>query len=228
MPAAGRMNGRIEVVAFDCDSTLSTLEGIDELARRAGAEQEISALTDAAMAGRVAMEEVYGRRLEAVRPGADDLAWLGDRYRATVVPDAARLVAALLAEGRQVHVVSGGLRPPVVALAADLGLGPDRVHAVDVRLDAQGGYLGFDEQAPTARGGGKATVMAELAAGRPAVLVGDGVTDLEARGPGIRVVGFGGVAVREAVREGADAWVAGPSLWPVLAVVHGWDGRAGR
>jgi phosphoserine phosphatase len=35
-------------VCFDCDSTLSRIEGIDELARRAGLEQEIAPLTDAA------------------------------------------------------------------------------------------------------------------------------------------------------------------------------------
>ena len=219
--------GRIEVVAFDCDSTLSTLEGIDELARRAGAEDEIARLTAAAMDGRVAMEAVYGRRLDLVRPGADDLAWLAGRYRDTVVPGASELIAALLAEGREVHVVSGGLRQPVAAFAGALGLRPDQVHAVAVDLDDEGRYRGWDGAAPTARGGGKAEILGRVAAGRPAVLVGDGVTDLEARAAGVRVIGFGGVAVRPRVRDAADAWVAGPSLLGVLDIVRGWDDPAG-
>jgi phosphoserine phosphatase len=220
------VGGRIGTVAFDCDSTLSTLEGIDELARRVGAADEIAALTAAAMDGRVAMEAVYGRRLDLVRPGADDLAWLADRYRETVVPGARELVAALVAEGRDVHIVSGGLRQPVVGFAAVLGLGPRQVHAVGVDLDDQGRYRGWDRTAPTARGGGKAEVMAQLAAGRAAVLVGDGATDLEARSAAVRVIGFGGVVARDRVREEADAWISGPSLQDVLAVVRGWDAAA--
>ncbi len=215
--------GPIAVVAFDCDSTLSTIEGIDELAVRAGAGGLIAALTRDAMAGHVSMEAVYGRRLALVRPGAEDLAWLGERYVATLVPGVRELVAALAAEGREVHIVSGGLRQPVVVLAEALGLPADRVHAVTVDLDELGRYRGWDREAPTARSGGKAEVVARLAAGRPVVMVGDGITDLETQAAGARVIGFGGVAVRAAVREGADAWVAGPSLLPVGAIVAGWD-----
>ncbi|HPF70236.1 MAG TPA: HAD-IB family phosphatase [Candidatus Krumholzibacteria bacterium] len=218
------MAGRIEVVVFDCDSTLSRLEGIDELARRAGAGDLVAALTADAMDGRIAMEDVYGRRLQLVRPGAADLEWLGERYVATLVAGADRVVRALAAEGREVHVVSGGVRQPVVRLAAALGIDASRVHAVDVRLDAHGRYAGWDQDAPTARGGGKAAVVGAIAAGRPAVMVGDGVTDLEARASGARVIGFGGVAVRRRVRDEADAWVAGPSLDGVLDVIRNWDG----
>src|SRR5690606_23891673 len=53
-------------IVFDCDSTLVSVEGIDELA---GAHKEaVQALTDAAMEGSVPLDEVYGRRLEIIRP----------------------------------------------------------------------------------------------------------------------------------------------------------------
>lgn len=220
------MAGRIEVVVFDCDSTLSSIEGIDELARRAGAGDLIAALTNDAMDGRVPMEDVYGRRLDLVRPGAADLAWLGERYVATLVEGARETVAALAAEGREVHVVSGGVRQPVAHVAGALGLPDARVHAVAVLLDEHGRYAGWDQAAPTARSGGKAEVVGRIAAGRPAVMVGDGVTDLEARAAGARVVGYGGVAVRPKVRDGADAWLNGPSLLPLLEVLRDWDGLA--
>ena len=41
--------------------------------------------------------------------------------------------------------------------------------------------------------------------------VGDGVTDLAARSSGAYVVGFGGVAHRKVMAEGADAFVADES-----------------
>ena len=214
-------------MAFDCDSTLSTLEGIDELARRAGAGGMIAALTAEAMDGRLDLETVYGRRINLVRPGRDDLAWLGGRYVETMVPGAREVIAALLGEGREVHIVSGGLRQPVEQLAAALGLPAACVHAVAVQLDEHGRYLGWDHDAPTARSGGKAEVLAALAGGRPAVMVGDGITDIEAQTAGARVIGFGGVAVRAKVRERADAWVAGPSLLSVLEAIRTFDGPAG-
>ena len=47
-----------DLVIFDCDSTLTALEGIDELARSGGQYEEIKALTDAAMNGDVRLEEL--------------------------------------------------------------------------------------------------------------------------------------------------------------------------
>ena len=40
---------KFDAVCFDCDSTLSRIEGINELARRAGCEAEIASMTEAAM-----------------------------------------------------------------------------------------------------------------------------------------------------------------------------------
>ena len=43
-------------VIFDCDSTLSTIEGIDELARMTGHEYDVAQLTKRAMEGDVPLE----------------------------------------------------------------------------------------------------------------------------------------------------------------------------
>ncbi len=205
-----------EVVFFDCDSTLSSLEGIDELAREAGALEEFAELTRAAMSGAVKLEEVYGRRLDRVRPSRASLERVAAAYCETIVPGAAKTIAALQAAGTEVHVVSGGLLPAVRAIAAKLGVPEDQVHAVDVDFDDTGGYTGFDESSPLARTGGKPELCARLLAGRRGAIVGDGITDAEAAPPCELFVGFGGVATREPVRERAGAWVEGPSLIGVL------------
>ena len=214
---------RYPLVVFDCDSTLSTIEGVDELARRAGVGDEVSQLTTAAMAGDVPLDEVYGRRLDLIRPDAEALAWVGRRYGETLVPGAREVCQKLSNDGREIHIVSGGLLQPVLDLARLLGVESDRVHAVPTLLDAAGCYAGFDAQAATARAGGKAEVISKIRHDRGAIMVGDGITDLEARDAGALVIGFGGVAVREVVRAGADAWVAGPSLLDVLEVIAGWE-----
>ena len=47
-----------DIVCFDCDSTLSKIEGIDELGRQSGLYDELVGLTNAAMNGELALEDV--------------------------------------------------------------------------------------------------------------------------------------------------------------------------
>ncbi|MGH7566889.1 MAG: HAD family hydrolase, partial [Gemmatimonadota bacterium] len=96
------------VVCFDCDSTLTAIEGIVWLAERAGAGPEVEALTRRAMDGEVPLESVYAERLAAVRPEPDDLAALAEAYAAHAVEDAREVLAALAAAGFEPWVVSGG------------------------------------------------------------------------------------------------------------------------
>jgi phosphoserine phosphatase len=211
---------RVEVVIFDCDSTLSAIEGIDELARRAGLHDQLAPLTAAAMEGRMSLDEVYRRRLELVRPSRAELEWLGRRYVETLVPDAAAVMTALLAAGKQVHIVSGGLRPAVLAAGRRLAIADDHVHAVDIQFGTSGAYAGFDTASPLAANGGKKIVCGRIAADRNgAVLVGDAITDLEAAQPGVHVIGFGGVVRRDAVALAAEEFLEGPSLLPLLDLI---------
>lgn len=203
-------------VVFDCDSTLARVEGIDELAGRYA--DEIRALTEGAMEGTIPLEEVYGRRLAIIRPTRAQVESLGREYAAALMPDARETVAALRFLGKSVRVVSGGLLPAVRAVAEELGIGADAVRAVDVHFDDAGEYAGFDSASPLARSGGKATVLAGWDLPRPALMVGDGATDLEARPAVDAFAAYMGVAFREAVAAGADFVLRDASLAPVLAL----------
>lgn len=203
-------------VVFDCDSTLAAIEGIDELA---GPHAEaVRALTDRAMRGEIALEEVYGRRLELIRPTRAQVDALGEAYVRALVPDARETVAALLALGKTVRVVSGGLRPPVEAVSVALGLAASHVAAVGIDFGDDGAYRGFEATSPLARSGGKETVLRAWGLPRPALLVGDGATDLEARPAVDAFAAYMGVAFRPAVAAGADVVLREPSLAPVLAL----------
>jgi phosphoserine phosphatase len=195
-----------DTIVFDCDSTLSTIEGIEELAGEM--RDAVRRTTDDAMEGRATVEAVYGARLELVRPDARRLAALGRRYVESLVPGALELVRGLRSLDKRVCLVSGGLADPVRDLARALGLGREDVFAVEVRLDPAGAYAGFDQDSPMTRSGGKLEVVRRLAdeAGpRGVAMVGDGITDLEARPACARFVAYAGVVLREPVLAGADA-----------------------
>lgn len=214
---------RVAVVVFDCDSTLSAVEGIDELA--ADHRAEVGALTAAAMRGELALEAVYGRRLELIRPARDQVDALATLYVERLVPDAVEVVAALKAEGIDVRIVSGGLLPAVLAVADALSVARNDVAAVDILFGPDGSYAGYDEASTLARSGGKCDVLAAWRARADVrtMLVGDGATDAEAADVADVFVAYAGVVERAAVVDVADVVIRSRSLAPVLPLALGGD-----
>jgi phosphoserine phosphatase len=208
-----------DVICFDCDSTLSKIEGIDELARRVGLAEEMSRLTDLAMNGIVPLEAVYGQRLSAIQPDSDSINWVAELYISEIVAGVKEVFDTLLAQEKAVHIISGGLRQAIMPLATYLGLPESHVHAVDVYFNDDGSYRGFDEASPLAKAGGKAEVVGTLKSNGSIVMIGDGKTDMEAKQAGAIVIGFGGVADRAIVREQADTYTVEPTLLSVLPYI---------
>ena len=189
-------------VFFDVDSTLVTIEGIDVLG---AGNPEIAELTERAMNGEIALEEVYAKRLEIIRPSRADVEALGERYIASLVPGAAEAVAELRGRGVQVHLVTAGIAQAVQPLASHLGVPERAVHAVALRFNAAGDYEDFDRRSFLARSGGKELVVRDVRARThgKAAFVGDGASDLEAKPAVDLFIGFGGVHVRPKVKENA-------------------------
>lgn len=209
----------MKLICFDCDSTLSSIEGIDELARFRGAEvlARVEALTRDAMEGKIRIEDVFGRRLDQIRPGRDELGRLGRRYVETVEPTAKATVAALAAAGWTPVIISAGYRVAIEPLARFLGIG--RIEAVDLYFNPDGTYLGFDRAYPCTRTGGKVEVIERLRnefGPSKVVMVGDGASDLETRPAVDLFVAFGGYVVREKVKREAGAFVRLLSEIPAL------------
>jgi phosphoserine phosphatase len=200
----------LKLICFDCDSTLSSVEGIDELARLRGPEifRQVEALTEDAMNGKIQIEEIFGLRLTAIRPTKDDAAAVGRRYLGSVEPSAKATIVALGAKGWTPVIISGGFRQAIRPLADFLGV--QRVEAVDLYFEADGSYKGYDAAYPSTRSGGKVDIINRLRDEfRPekVVMVGDGVSDLETAPVVDLFVGFGGFATRERVKREAKAFV---------------------
>ncbi|MGQ9907601.1 MAG: HAD-IB family phosphatase [Candidatus Flexifilum sp.] len=231
-----------DMVFFDCDSTLSTIEGIDELARFKGKEWRVSVLTQKAMDGELDLGEVYGKRLQAIRPTRGQLKAIEARYWETLVPDAEAVLAALRFLGKTVFIISGGLAEAVRGFGKRLGVPVENIRAVELEYNALSGgwwryyepqsqheqsYLDYDDS-PLTISSGKPAIVRELKGTRPgrSLMVGDGVSDLATRPVVDLFVGFGGVVARPRVREEADAFVSSASLAPILPIAAGVSGYA--
>lgn len=228
-----------EHVFFDCDSTLTAVEGIDILAEAVGKRWRVEVLTNAAMDGRLGLEEVYARRLQAIKPTRDQIREIRRIYKRHIVEDARQVIAALQLLGHQVYIISGGLAEPVAEFGVHLGVPRTHIRAVHVdynkltgrwweemRLEiekpAAAHYLGYDEGALTISDG-KAQIIRELLGERHGrtLLIGDGSSDLLAGSAVDLFIGFGGVVSRPHVRDNAPLFLHSPSLSPLLALAAG-------
>src|SRR5262249_31273737 len=118
----GRRFADLRLVAMDMDSTLITIECIDELGAYAGKKAEIAAITEAAMRGEIADYKESLRQRVALLAGQPE-SILEDLYtkKLQLTPGAESLVAACRKHGVKLLLVSGGFSYITERLKARLG-----------------------------------------------------------------------------------------------------------
>jgi phosphoserine phosphatase len=221
-------------VLFDCDSTLTAIEGIDALAATAGKGWRVEVLTRAAMDGDLDLHEVYERRLQAVKPTRQQIATVRQLYKDHIVEDARALIAALQALDHEVYIISGGLAEPVAEFGIYLGVPRENIRAVSIAYNELSGQWWYNAENAEKRyrdyrkseltaSSGKSQIVRELLEGKKgrSLLIGDGVSDLLAGSAVNLFVGYGGVASRERVRREAPVFLQSRSLAPLLALAAG-------
>lgn len=207
------------LVVFDCDSTLSAVEGIDELALIRGEEtfKACEQMTLDAMEGLIPLESVFAKRLDLIKPTRNEVERLGLRYIETVEPTAKVALLELKKMGWTPAILSGGFTQAIQPLADYLEV--ELVEAVSLNFNEQGDYLSFDLTAPTARSGGKPAALAKWRKDfscKRIVMVGDGSSDLETQGTADLFVGFGRYVRRTKVELTAEAFILSLSDLPHL------------
>lgn len=201
----------VKLFFIDCDSTLSTIEGIDELARGKGGDvfERVVELTNAAMNGEVPIGEVFPRRMEMIRPDRELCDAVAALYVETIVPGAGEMIRELKEAGWLPVILSGGFAPLIQPLAERLGIA--HVEAVPLYFHEDGSYGGYGEDYPTTRNLGKNEVIREWKQAllpERVVMMGDGMSDLETKPDVDDFIGFGGVVARPKIEQGSDHWLA--------------------
>lgn len=175
----GRKLSDFGLIAFDMDSTLITIECIDELADFAGKKAEVSEVTEAAMRGEIDYRESLRRRLA-------HLAGLDARVLARVFgerlllsPGARELLEAAQNAGLRTAILSGGFTYFTERLRIELGFD----FATSNELEISGGKLTGRVVGDIVDAAAKAHHLArlrdELGLNKEQVIaVGDGANDL--------------------------------------------------
>lgn len=204
------------LIVFDVDSTLVQGEVIEMLAARAGAEAEVRAVTEAAMAGELDFTESLRRRV-AVLAGLPESVLTEVAAELELTPGARTTIRTLKRLGFRCGVVSGGFTRVISGLVADLGLdfcAANELEVVDGRLT--GRVVGEVVDRP-----GKAVALRRFAdaSGVPleqCVAVGDGANDIDM----LATAGLGiAFNAKPALQEVADTALSHPYLDVVLFVL---------
>jgi phosphoserine phosphatase len=205
---ATRKRGKLFFI--DCDSTLSTIEGIDELARARGGDvfARVVNLTHAAMNGEIPISEVFPRRMEMIRPDRELCDAIASLYVETIVQGAAEMIRDIKEAGWLPVILSGGFAPLIEPLAKHLGI--EHVEAVPLYFHGDGSYKAYGEDYPTTRNLGKNEVIRdwkEAMLPQRVVMMGDGISDLETKPEVDHFIGFGGVVARSNIKSASDHWL---------------------
>lgn len=191
-----------KLVAMDMDSTLITIECIDEIADMQGLKPQVAAITEAAMRGELDFAASLKQRV-ALLEGLDASALqrvYDERLKLSL--GAEKMLSAVQAAGLKTLLVSGGFTFFTERLKERLGL--DYTHAneleiVDGKLTGKviGGIVDAEEKQRTVE-----RVCAEMGiAPSQAIVMGDGANDL-------KMMGIAGLSVafraKPVVRSQAD------------------------
>jgi phosphoserine phosphatase len=210
----------INAVCFDCDSTLSSLEGIDFLARENNVENDAAKLTEQAMSSSGLSPSLYQDRLDLVKPTLSQLKHLATQYRETQTRDLDITLAILQQLNKTVFIISAGNNPAVMIFGQQLGIPENNIYAVDLYFDEQGQYRDHDRTSPLICNGGKINCIHTIQQQHPRVAhIGDGLNDLDTQGHATRFIGFGGQAHRKNIAGKAEYYIQHQSMLAILPLL---------
>lgn len=175
------------LICFDMDSTLIQTEVIDELAMRAGAGEQVKAITESAMQGEIDFEESFRQRVKLLK-GLDVSVMKEIAEKLPITEGLDRLMRVLQKVGFKTAILSGGFTYFGNYLKEQYGF--DYMYANE--LEVVGGKLTGNYLGDVVDGKRKAELLRLIAQVekidlRQTVAVGDGANDL----PMLGIAGLG-------------------------------------
>jgi len=203
-----------DIICFDVDSTLVTCEGVDWLADQKGVGEQVRQFTQLSMEGVVLIDDVFQKKIDILAPSKKELEAVGQHYLTCLTPGAKELVSLLQQRNKELWLVTGGLNEAIVPLAKFLNI--SNIQSNTVFFNSNGDYAGIDPKNILTRADGKATFVKNIDSAKSVAFIGDSVTDLATK-PFVKTfIGFGGVVIRERVKNYSDHYISTKNMLSLI------------
>lgn len=203
-----------KLLVADMDSTMITVECIDELADYAGIKEQIAEVTERAMRGELDFADALKSRVALLKGLEEKTIDICRAERVKIMPGAQALVQTMAARGARTVLVSGGFTRFAEPVGKEIGFG----RVVANVLEVEGALLAGTVQFPIVDAMTKRMELEQASAefGIPRELtmaVGDGANDIlmmEAAGLGVAY------HAKQKAREAANAEITHGDLSVLL------------
>lgn len=212
------MEQPIDAVVFDCDSTLSRIEGIDKIAEKNGVLSKVQFLTEKAMSETGVFNSMYAQRLDIVKPTLEQMFWASEQYYDARTEHVVEVISLLQNLGKPVYIASAGIRQAIKPFAKRLNIPAENVYAVNIYFHPDGSYKDYQRDSLLIEH--KASVVDQLKLKHPRIVhIGDGMNDVEAAHIATRFIGYGGDVYRANVAKLSHFYILCSSMLAVLPLL---------
>lgn len=210
---------QFDAFVFDCDGTLTSIEGIVWLAKLNHCEAEIESLTEHAMSSGGINNALYKQRLEKIQPTKKQCIDVGKAYIQHLTQDIEIVIQTLQKLNKSIYIASAGIYESVAYLANHLNIPATNVSAVPLYFNNTGEYENFDHQHLMTKSHGKAAFIHALKQKHQHICaIGDGANDLSMIDEADLFVGFGGNFYRESIKKACLNYIETKSIKPLLSL----------
>ncbi|KXW56487.1 phosphoserine phosphatase SerB [Ferrovum sp. PN-J185] len=208
----------ISLVVMDMDSTLITIECIDEIADFMGIKDQVSAITESAMRGEIDFSESLRRRVSLLEGLPETTLLTVYNERLKITSGAEQLLQALRDNGIETLLVSGGFTFFTERLQKRLNLTHTRANTLEVKQ----GYLTGRVLGDIVDAQGKAywlrTLLKQQKNPKGVVAIGDGANDLAMMKEADISVAFHAKPIVREQATHALSWVGLDGVIPLLEI----------
>ncbi len=178
---------------IDFDSTIITVESLDELARIAlehnpnkdKIARQIADITHAGMEGTIDFPTSLAKRFSLFNPTTADLEKVIVFLKEKITPSFRRNKAFFEKYHEQIYIISGGFREYILPVIEEFGITEDHILANTLIYDTHGSITGYDKDNLLAQENGKVKAVASLHKKGKICVVGDGITDYQIKEQGM-------------------------------------------
>lgn len=182
-----------KIFIIDFDSTITKVEGLDQLAAIALAHssdgtkvvQQIKELTDAGMNGELSLSESLSKRMSLLNANKKHVDALVEFLLENISDSFERNKKFLQEYADQILVVSSGFKDFIIPVVSYLGLKAENVYANTFIYNDHGDIIGVDNSNVLSQTGGKIELVKSLNLDAHVSVIGDGFTDYEIKQHGL-------------------------------------------